>query len=114
MRKILGFFALCFLLPQKVERYLRVWEARKWKISERVWIQKNRLPCFYHDQWDSYLFFQECDSTKLQKDSPYMLFYQQDGMDERAFLPNFSGQTPDSASDDEEYENDVKKLCILQ
>lgn len=56
----------------------------------------------------------ECDSTKLQKDSPYMLFYQQDGMDERAFLPNFSGQTPDSASDDEEYENDVKKLCILQ
>lgn len=56
----------------------------------------------------------ECDSTKLQKDSPYMLFYEQDGLDERSFLPNFTGQTPDSASDDEEYENDVRRLCIVQ
>ena len=60
------------------------------------------------------IFLQECDSTKLQKDSPYMLFYEQDGLDERSFLPNFTGQTPDSASDDEEYENDVRRLCIVQ
>ena len=60
------------------------------------------------------VFFQECDSTKLQKDSPYMLFYEQDGLDERSFLPSFTGQTPDSASDDEEYENDVRRLCIVQ
>lgn len=56
----------------------------------------------------------ECDDSKLQKDSPYMLFYQQYDLDERTFLPNFNGQTPDSASDDEEYENDVKRLCVIQ
>lgn len=43
-----------------------------------------------------------------------MLFYEQDGLDERSFLPSFTGQTPDSASDDEEYENDVRRLCIVQ
>ena len=58
--------------------------------------------------------FQECDNTKLQKDSPYMLFYQQDDLEEGMFLPNFNGQTPDSASDDEEYENEVRRLCFVQ
>ncbi|KAJ7333765.1 hypothetical protein OS493_015856 [Desmophyllum pertusum] len=56
----------------------------------------------------------ECDSNKLQKDSPYLLFYEQVGMDEGSFLPNFNGQTPDSASDDEDYENDVRRLCVVQ
>ncbi|KAM7433841.1 Transcription elongation factorSPT6 [Porites harrisoni] len=56
----------------------------------------------------------ECDNTKLQKDSPYMLFYQQDDLEEGMFLPNFNGQTPDSASDDEEYENEVRRLCVVQ
>lgn len=56
----------------------------------------------------------ECDNSKLQKDSPYMLFYQQEDLDNRTFLPNFNGQTPDSTSDDEEYENEVKRLCVVQ
>lgn len=43
-----------------------------------------------------------------------MLFYQQEDLDNRTFLPSFNGQTPDSASDDEEYENDVKRLCVVQ
>ena len=69
----------------------------------------------FSEQWLSCVFFfQECDSAKLQKDSPYMLFYEQGGLDERSFLPNFTGQTPDSASDDEEYENEVRRLCIVQ
>ena len=41
-----------------------------------------------------------------------MLFYQQDDLEEGMFLPNFNGQTPDSASDDEEYENEVRRLRV--
>ena len=43
-----------------------------------------------------------------------MLFYQLDDLEEGMFLPNFNGQTPDSASDDEEYENEVRRLCVVQ
>ena len=43
-----------------------------------------------------------------------MLFYQQDDLEEGMFLPNFNGQTPDSASDDEEYENEVRRLSVVQ
>ena len=56
----------------------------------------------------------ECDISKMQKDSPYMLFYQRDNLDCKRVLPNFQDRIPESVSDDEEYENDVRRLCAIQ
>lgn len=50
----------------------------------------------------------------MHKDSPYMLFYEQESLQSEKFLPKFKDQTPDTNSDDEEYENDVKRMCTIQ
>lgn len=50
----------------------------------------------------------------MQKDSPYMLFYEQESLNTEKFLPKFKDPTPETASDDEEFENDVKRMCSIQ
>ncbi|XP_048582551.1 ubiquitin carboxyl-terminal hydrolase 32-like isoform X2 [Nematostella vectensis] len=56
----------------------------------------------------------ECDVNKMHVDSPYLLFYQQDDLNEKAFLPSVRDRTPDNVSDDEDFENDVKRMCSVQ
>ncbi|XP_031572210.1 ubiquitin carboxyl-terminal hydrolase 32-like [Actinia tenebrosa] len=56
----------------------------------------------------------ECEATKMQRDSPYMLFYEQENLNTEKFLPKFKDPTPETASDDEEFENDVKRMCSIQ
>lgn len=43
-----------------------------------------------------------------------MLFYEREGIDYEAYMPNTEGKVPDARDIDDEFENDFRKMCVLQ
>ena len=60
-----------------------------------------------------FLFLQECDGERVQSESPYMLFYELQGLDYLSYLPNTTGKMRDSSNEEDDLE-ETKKSCRLQ
>lgn len=58
--------------------------------------------------------FQETTEQRVQKESPYLLFYERVGMDYKKFQPDVKDRTPESSNDEDEIDNEFKKACVLQ
>ncbi|KAJ7308868.1 hypothetical protein JRQ81_008142 [Phrynocephalus forsythii] len=57
----------------------------------------------------------ELHPDEIDTDSAYILFYEQQGVDYRQFLPQIDGKNMvDTSSMDEDFESDYKKYCVLQ
>lgn len=50
----------------------------------------------------------------MDTSSAYMLFYERKGICETRYMPNISGrQTPDTRDLDEDFDSDLKKMCLI-
>lgn len=58
--------------------------------------------------------FQEVDPSVIEKESPYLLFFERDGINVSDYLPDVKNANLDISSDDDEFETDVKKYCVIQ
>uniref|UniRef100_A0A2R5LJ75 Ubiquitin carboxyl-terminal hydrolase 32 n=1 Tax=Ornithodoros turicata TaxID=34597 RepID=A0A2R5LJ75_9ACAR len=56
----------------------------------------------------------EVKVDQIDSDSAYMLFYEREGIDYEAYMPDTEGKVPDARDIDDEFENDFRKMCILQ
>ncbi|XP_063060913.1 ubiquitin carboxyl-terminal hydrolase 32 isoform X2 [Engraulis encrasicolus] len=57
----------------------------------------------------------EVNSEEVDADSAYILFYEQQGVDNSRFLPRTDGKKmADTSSMDEDFESDYKKYCVIQ
>ncbi|XP_029830554.2 ubiquitin carboxyl-terminal hydrolase 32 isoform X2 [Ixodes scapularis] len=56
----------------------------------------------------------EVQLDQIDSDSAYMLFYEREGIDYEAYMPNTEGKVPDARDIDDEFENDFRKMCVLQ
>ncbi|GFR71302.1 ubiquitin carboxyl-terminal hydrolase 32 [Elysia marginata] len=56
----------------------------------------------------------EISENQLDKNSAYILFYERENVDFNRFMPDTTGQEPDLAEIDDEFESDFKKMCVLQ
>ena len=59
-------------------------------------------------------YFQEVDPSVIEKESPYLLFFERDGINVSDYLPDVKNANLDVSSDDDEFETDVKKYCVIQ
>ena len=50
----------------------------------------------------------------LDNKSAYILFYEREGVEFSDFMPDTTGREPDMAEIDDEFESDLKKMCVLQ
>ncbi|XP_062341331.1 ubiquitin carboxyl-terminal hydrolase 32-like isoform X2 [Osmerus eperlanus] len=70
-----------------------------------------------NDKWYCYndSSCKEVRSEEVDKDSAYILFYEQQGVDHSLFMPKTDGKKmADTSSMDEDFESDYKKYCVLQ
>lgn len=52
--------------------------------------------------------------TDMDTSSAYMLFYERKGICETRYMPNITGrQTPDTRDLDEDFDSDLKKMCLI-
>lgn len=51
---------------------------------------------------------------RVEKESPYLLFYERVGMDYKNFQPDIQDRNPDCSNDEDEIDNEIKKACVLQ
>uniref|UniRef100_A0AAY4AMK5 Ubiquitin carboxyl-terminal hydrolase 32 n=1 Tax=Denticeps clupeoides TaxID=299321 RepID=A0AAY4AMK5_9TELE len=57
----------------------------------------------------------EVSSEEIDADSAYILFYEQQGVDNSLYMPKTDGKKmADTSSMDEDFEMDYKKYCVLQ
>ncbi|CAN7937582.1 unnamed protein product [Ixodes hexagonus] len=56
----------------------------------------------------------EVQLDQIDSDSAYMLFYEREGINYEAYMPNTEGKVPDARDIDDEFENDFRKMCVLQ
>lgn len=57
---------------------------------------------------------QEVQLDQIDSDSAYMLFYEREGINYEAYMPNTEGKVPDARDIDDEFESDFRKMCVLQ
>ena len=50
----------------------------------------------------------------IEKESPYLLFFEKEGINVADYLPDVKNGTLDVSCDDDEFESDVKRYCLLQ
>ena len=43
-----------------------------------------------------------------------MLFYEREGLDISEYLPDIQDKTPDWSTDDDEFEKEVRRECVIQ
>ena len=60
------------------------------------------------------LFFQEVESSAIERESPYLLFFEKEGINVSDYLPDVKNSNLDVSSDDDDFESEVKKYCVLQ
>ncbi|XP_005089176.1 ubiquitin carboxyl-terminal hydrolase 32 [Aplysia californica] len=56
----------------------------------------------------------EIPEQQLDKKSAYILFYEREGVEFSQFMPDTTGCEPDLAEIDDEFESDLKRMCVLQ
>uniref|UniRef100_A0A224Z2Y2 Ubiquitin carboxyl-terminal hydrolase 32 n=1 Tax=Rhipicephalus zambeziensis TaxID=60191 RepID=A0A224Z2Y2_9ACAR len=56
----------------------------------------------------------EVQLDQIDSDSAYMLFYEREGINYEAYMPNTEGKVPDARDIDDEFESDFRKMCVLQ
>jgi len=56
----------------------------------------------------------EIESSVIEKESPYLLFFEKEGINISDYLPDVKNGTLDISCDDDEFESDVKRYCLLQ
>ncbi len=50
----------------------------------------------------------------MENESPYMLFYEREEINISDYLPDIGDNNFDISTDDEEFETDVRKYCVIQ
>ena len=50
----------------------------------------------------------------VEHESPYMLFFEREHIHIPDYLPDIKENNLDISTDDEEFETDVKKYCVIQ
>ena len=60
------------------------------------------------------IILQETSPERVEKESPYLLFYERIGLDYKQFQPDIQDRNPDCSNDEEEFNYEVKKACVLQ
>ena len=56
---------------------------------------------------------QEISEELLDKRSAYILFYEREGVEFSHFMPDTTGCEPDLAEIEDEFESDLKKMCVI-
>jgi len=69
---------------------------------------------FHLNQFCLILLLKEVNEDEMDTSSAYILFYERLGLDRGRYMPDVSGKEPQSVDSDEEFEKDLKKLCIIQ
>lgn len=56
----------------------------------------------------------EVESSSLEKEAPYMMFYQMDNLNAIDYMPNIKEKDPiNFQQEEDEFEKEVKKYCSI-
>lgn len=69
-----------------------------------------------NNKWYSYndSMCREVAEEHIDKNSAYILFYEREGLEYSRFMPELCGKEPDTSEIDDEFESDLKKMCVIQ
>ncbi|ESO97934.1 hypothetical protein LOTGIDRAFT_153045 [Lottia gigantea] len=56
----------------------------------------------------------EIQESQVDTNSAYILFYERHNLDYNKFMPDVTGKEPDISEIDDEFESDLKKICVVQ
>ena len=59
-------------------------------------------------------FLKEVDSSTIEKESPYLLFFEREGIPVSQYLPDLKNTNLESSSEEDEFDSEVKRNCVLQ
>lgn len=57
---------------------------------------------------------QEIPESQVDTNNAYILFYERKGLQYSRFMPDISNREPDTQEIDDEFESDLKKMCLIQ
>ena len=61
-----------------------------------------------------FFFLKEVECSTIEKESPYLLFFEKEGISVSEYLPDIKSANLDLSSDEDEFESEVRKNCVLQ
>ena len=60
------------------------------------------------------LLFQEIDPSELENESPYLLFFEKENIHISDYLPDIKGSDLEVSLEDDDFDSEVKKYCVIQ